>query len=295
MSLRALLLDRVLRRVITHSDEAGSVEAALQHRRRDGAPEPADVPAGVRKQLRVEERQVQGRPVVTLRARAANARRALVFLPGGGYAQPVSPSHWTAVARFVRRGGVDAVVPLYQVAPQGDAAAAHALVRSVLDEAITTYGPGNVHVMGDSAGAGLALGAVQRQPGGIRTLILLSPWIDVELTNPAIGALADWDVILRADELRAWGVVWAAGAATSDPEVSPVHGPMEGLPPVHIVTGGRDILLPDALELHRALTASGNLGSLSYAPDANHAIGLLGPATPEGARALHFVLRALRS
>ncbi len=238
---------------------------------------------------------MEGRPVVTLHARGGHARRAFVFLPGGGYAHPISSSHWTAVARFVLRGGVDAVVPLYQVAPQGDAAAAHALVRAVLDETITTYGPGNVHVMGDSAGAGLALSVVQRQPEDVRSLILLSPWIDVELANPAVEAFADWDVILRVEELRAWGVVWAAGTDTADPKVSPVHGPTGGLPPVHIVTGGRDLLLPNALELHRALIASGNTGSLSYAPDANHAVGLLGSATPEGKRALHFVLRALRS
>jgi len=295
MSVRALILDQVLRRAITHVDDLGTADVEIEQRARRGAPEPAALPASVRKQLHVDERRVHDRPVITLRARAVPARRAVVFLAGGGYVHPISTAHWTAVARFVRHGGVDAVVPLYQVAPQGDAVTAHALVGSVLDETIQTYGAGNVHVMGDSAGAGLALSVVQDQPRGVRSLVLLNPWVDVEAAHPAIEALADWDVILRVQELRRWGTAWANGNPTSDPAVSPVHGRLNDLPPTHIVTGGRDILLPDALDLHRSLKGYGNAGSLSYAPDANHAVGLLGPSTPEGKGAYRFILGALRS
>ncbi|WP_181905837.1 alpha/beta hydrolase [Microbacterium bovistercoris] len=217
----------------------------------------------------------------------------MVFLPGGGYAQPISASHWRTVARLARAAGIDAIVPLYEVAPAGDAERAHRFVSEVLGQAVSEYGRGDVVLAGDSAGAGLALAVLQRHPDEAAAAVLLNPWLDVEISHPAAAVLEDWDVILRSDGLRKWGKAWAGSLSTSDPAVSPIHGRFDDLPPVHLITGARDLLMPDALDAHRLLRAAGNRGTLTYAPDANHAVGHLGSATPEGRRAQNAIVAVL--
>lgn len=291
MSIRALALDAVLRRVIPQT--GSDVDDELSRRRADGVPAPAEIPAAVRKRWRIERWEVDGSPVVTLRD-AKPSPRSLIFLAGGGYAHPITASHWNAAVRFAELAGVDVVVPLYEVAPRGDAHRAHAFVAQVLAREISARGAGAVFLAGDSAGGGLALSVLQQHPTGVAGAVLLNPWVDVEMTHPASVTMEHWDVILKVDELRAWGRAWAADLPTADPLVSPLNGPFSGLPPVHIVTGGRDLLMPDALEAHRRLRAAGNTGTLSYEPDGNHAVGLMGKATPESARILHAVVAALR-
>lgn len=294
MSIRALALDAVVKRVLARGGRP-DVEATIDRRRAEGPPVPAAVPRAVAKRFVVRTRVTAGSPVVTLARRDGAARRVVVFLAGGGYAHPISSAHWNAVAHYAAAADIDAVVPLYEVVPFGDASRAHAFVARVLAETIAERGAGDVYLAGDSAGGGLALGVLQRNPEGVRAAVLLNPWLDVEFAHPAADALERWDAILDGVELRRWGRAWAAGLPTSDPVVSPLRGRFDGLPPVHIVTGGRDLLLPQALDAHRLLAAAGNTGRLSYAPDANHAVGLSGPATPESRRVRDEVVRVLRS
>lgn len=292
MSIRAVLLDRVLRAVLRRSSR--SVADEIAYRRAAGAPQAAPIPAGVRRRFDVEETSVLGARVVRLRRRAPRSTRILVYLHGGGYAQPVTASHWRAVARYMRAIDADAILPLYRLAPIGSASQAHELMDEVV-RTLPAPGPDAVVALaGDSSGAGLALAAAQRHPAAFTAAVLLNPWVDVECADPSLSALAGSDVILRIDELRAWGRVWAGELSTRDARVSPLDGRLQGLPPIHIVTGGRDLLLPDALRLQRRLRAAGNIGELHYAPDGNHAVGLTGAGTPEGRDVVRAVSGWLR-
>lgn len=294
MSIRALALDAIVKRVIARGGTQ-DVAAEIARRRTEGPPAPAAVPPSVAKRFTVSEARVAGSRVVTLRRRAAPSGRAVVFVAGGGYAHPISAAHWMTVAQLATAARVDAVVPLYEVVPIGDATRARTFVAQVVAGAIAEWDAGEVYLAGDSAGGGLALSVLQQRPEGVRAAVLLSPWLDVELAHPAADVLERWDAILDPVELRHWGRAWAAELLASDPAVSPLRSRFEGLPPVHLVSGGRDLLLPQALDAHRLLRKAGNTGGFVYSPDANHAVGLSRSATPEARRVQDEVVRILRS
>lgn len=295
MSVRAILLDQVLRRLVSSSTPE---EAEREVRRRvlEGCPPPAPVPAAVSRRCRVEEHHRDGRRVVHLLPRAAEPRGTLVLLHGGGFAHPVTGGHWSFAGRVVRATGLEVVVPLYRLAPQGTARTEVAFAGDVLADLVSQRPRHTVSLAGDSAGAGLALAAAASDDRlrDLRQLLLLSPWVDLAASDPAVAALAPHDVILDPDELAVWGRAWAGDLPLDDPRVSPVRADLTGLPPVHVITGGRDALLPDALRLHREVLTAGGAGSLLYAPDANHAVGLLGPVVPEGRRAWQRVVELLQ-
>ncbi len=107
--------------------------------------------------------------------------------------------------------------------------------------------------MGDSAGGGLALAFVMKQQNESAALpaqiILLSPWLDVTMTNPEIEVIQKNDVTLKADQLILAGKAWASKKETNNYMVSPIYGSLEGLPKISVFIGTHDILAADCRKL----------------------------------------------
>ena len=97
---------------------------------------------------------------------------------------------------------------------------------------VAQYGAENVSVLGDSAGGGLALAAtrelVQRGEPTPGHMVLLSPWLDVTLSDPAIALIHDPVTSPAIPALKVAGLIWAGDLSTSDPAVSPLYGSLDG-------------------------------------------------------------------
>jgi acetyl esterase/lipase len=160
-------------------------------------------------------------------------------------------------------------VPFYPLGPEAgcEEAVGHALevyralIRHVPAEEVT--------VMGDSAGGGLALILSQRlaalgerQP---RRLVLLSPWLDLTMANPAIAAVEPRDPYLTVAAALEAARFYAGPARLADPLASPIYGPMRGLAPITVFGGTADILAPDARRLRDlVLAAEGSIDLVEY-------------------------------
>lgn len=237
-------------------------------------PAAAPVPAALRERYAVTESYVAGRPVLRLTPRHGTNGRHLLYTHGGAYAFPLQREHWWLVQYATEGTGVTITVPLYRLAPKGDAGQAYGLLRTVYAALCAEAGPGNVTLAGDSAGGGLALGqAVAYRDAGLglpRQVVLFSPWLDLTMSHPGVPALAPLDPLLRADQLVEAGLLWAHGADPRDPSLSPGFADVTGLPPVHLFQGGRDLLAADARLLAARLDAAGNGGTFTFEPAGGH-------------------------
>lgn len=191
------------------------------------------------------------RPVITLRPRRGAAPVTAIYLHGGAYVHPLVPAHWWIVERLIRATGATVIVPQYALAPEGSVDDALALL-----DALVARIDGRLLLVGDSAGAALALAWTQRRrDAGQRmpdALQLFSPWLDATMTNPAIAALEP-DPMLDRARLLAAARLWARDRALDDPLISPGLGDLGGLPPTTVHQGGRDLFAPDALRVRAAL------------------------------------------
>src|SRR4029077_12119984 len=98
---------------------------------------------------------------------------------------------------------------------------------------VAQHGAPHVSVIGDSAGGNLALAAVEYEvannqpvPG---SMVLLSPWLDLGMTNPNIALVQD--PLLPVGPGQQIGRVWAGNLSVTNPMVSPLYGSLKGLPP----------------------------------------------------------------
>ncbi|MDW5595228.1 alpha/beta hydrolase [Conexibacter stalactiti] len=232
------------------------------------APERCGPPRQMRRTHAVRRGEAHGAPFWTVAARsaprpAANAPVQVLYLHGGAYVSHAIAPHWWLVGQLARRFGVAATVPLYPLAPLHNCDDAFPFVLAHYRDLLERSAAERIVVMGDSAGGGLALALAQLaraeglpQPARIA---LLSPWLDVSMSNAAeIDPLSARDPMLAAVGLAEAGRLWAGERSLEDPLVSPLHADLAGLAPISTHIGTHDILLPDARRFARAADAAGH-------------------------------------
>lgn len=181
---------------------------------------------------------------------AARAHK-LIYFHGGAYIAQMASFQWSWIATLVKELGCCALVPLYPLAPRGTAALVIPEAADLVAQALASGAP--VSVIGDSAGGGLALAVAQElvRRGGAQPahLLLIAPWLDVTLSDPRSLSIAD--PLMTVDSLRWSGRQWAGELDPADGRVSPLFASMEGLPPVTVFAGTRDVLYPDTARLEQ--------------------------------------------
>jgi acetyl esterase/lipase len=193
-------------------------------------------------------------------ASAAPSGDYVVAVHGGAYAVQPTLLHWLSYTTMVRATNATVVVPIYpQISQGGNAAAVVPQIAGLISQEIGQYGADKVSVVGDSAGGGLALAAVQwmvsQNMPVPKSLVLQSPWLDVTMSNPAIATIDD--PVLNRGELVTDGLAWAGDLSPTNPLVSPVYGSMAGLPPTYVYSGSDDLLSADVLVLQQKAIAAG--------------------------------------
>lgn len=222
----------------------------------------------------------------------ADKRPAIVYLHGGAYCNEIVAQHWSLIADLAERTGAEVHVPIYGLAPQHTGLEALAFVMEVLDGLGVAGRP--VHLIGDSAGGGLALiaaqAAVDRADIRLLGVTLIAPWLDLSMSNPAVDAIEPTDPWLARAGLHPIAAAWADGTDLRDPRLSPLYGDLQGLPPVEIWVGTRDITMPDCRVLRDRLPAA-TLADYHELDGAVHVTPLL--PVPEGRASRRAIIEGI--
>ena len=186
-----------------------------------------------------------------------SSRFTVFYLHGGAYLHDFHPFHWRFLDTLIGETDAMVVAPAYRLVPFGTWKDAFDLIIPVYKSYVEQHPEKKIILMGDSAGGGLSLAlAEQFKLDGIRMpdeLILLSPWVDVTMENPATKVYVDEDPWLAVFALSACAQSWAADNDPHDYQISPINGDLQGIGNVTVFTGTREALLPDTLKLYERL------------------------------------------
>lgn len=236
-------------------------------------------------------------PVYDVSPQGSEPTAQVLYVHGGGYVNELVRPHWAMVRTLVTQARARVVVPAYILAPRGTADRTVPVAADLLSGLIESGGEGGTVLIGDCAGAGLALAAAQRlrdrtgvQPSRI---VLISPWLDVTVSHPDQAVIEADDPVLARPGLREAGRLYAGTLATDDPQVSPLRGSFEGLAPLTVFTGTRDVLTTDSRELVRRARAAGTEVDVHEEPGLPHGYPLL--PVPEGRAARDRIVELVRS
>lgn len=220
--------------------------------------------------------------------------RHVLYAHGGSYTLEISPIHWWNLGKLVRGTGATFTVPIYPLAPHSTADQTIAAVTAIATDLAAAES--HLVIAGDSAGGGMALAVAQQLVAGgitsVRRLILIAPWLDATMTDPALDAIVPKDLILRRQGLLDAGLLYAGALDPRDPRVSPIYGSMTALPPITMFCGTHDMLLADARALIAKAEAAGVPVDFHQATGGQHVYPFL--PTREGKRARAELMRVLR-
>lgn len=188
-------------------------------------------------------------------AKTKSTDRIIILLHGGAYVLGTPEANASSAIALAEATGIPVLSIDYRLAPEHPfPAALNDAVEALNTLSREAANPANIIVVGESAGAGLALSVclTLREKGELLpgALILISPWADLEKHGDSLTTLLDAD--LDFENLAALydcAAAYAPQMPLSDPLLSPVNASLHDLPPLLIQVGAREILLSDSLRL----------------------------------------------
>ncbi|WP_019931888.1 alpha/beta hydrolase [Nocardia sp. BMG111209] len=252
----------------------------------------------------VEREQVQLPGFRMEIVRPAGARRSLrhgavLYLHGGGFVICGLETHRPVVAALARRTGLPVVSVDYRQLPD-------ARIQDSIEDCLTAYrwllthgaNPKRIVIAGDSAGGFLSFAvALRAVADGLPTpagLVGLSPLLDLDHVAKQSYVNVARDAYIPLPGLQRIVHYGAELDGLVDPALSPVNGPLAGLPPVLMIVGEDELLRYDCELMARRLTAAGVPNTLELWRGQVHAFTSILPGMPESRAALGRVARFVR-
>jgi epsilon-lactone hydrolase len=279
------------------SNESRAVEAMYREwTRRTVEPRPDDLPQNPDQwgDITVEPGGVDyveadGIPALWVIPKGSAADRVILYFHGGGYVGGTLYTHRKMIGHLAKAAGVRALVATYRHTPQypypaqlNDTTAAY--------EWLLQQGFQHIAVGGDSAGGALAvttlLNARNKGLPIAAALLLLSPWVDLELKGATYETNKDRDGFFYRDVVRGLVTMFMAGGSLTDPLANPLYADLTGLPPMYIQAGEYETVLDDARMLEKHARNSGVEVQLDIFAEQQHTFQMAAGYAPEADEAI---------
>ena len=207
------------------------------------------IPSSVRMNAQVDYHRFSDTDIVYIQKKDVKPKQFIIYLHGGAYLEQPVVFQWKCIRQIVQETDAAVIAPIYNKTPVHTYEQAYDMLYALYRELLKQKQAENIIFLGDSAGGGLALAFAQDllktdlpQP---KQLILLSPWVDVSMSNDDMDALDKYDPNLSRKGLVTIAMAWAGKTDLQDPRLSPLFGSNVGLAKTALFVGTREMLLPD--------------------------------------------------
>lgn len=248
-SVKSLVLEDAARALPMPEKKERSFEECLEK-----SAQPFVLPAAARKRIGLTELD-EFEDTFFMEPKNKTSDNVIFYLHGSNYWYNPSRYHYAFLRRLCNKLGAQLVLPVYPKAPAHTAVEIQQMIIDRYLYLIQQRGipAENVIFIGDAAGGGLALAILQK----LRYLalpmpkqaFLISPWLDITLSNPAVEEIQPLDPVLNAEKLVFKGQKYAGDLDPTHPVVSPIYGDLAGLPKLTVFAGSREIFCADVQKL----------------------------------------------
>lgn len=254
-------------------------------------------PTGLGSGVDIKLKNSKGWPIYyTAPSSSPGSGNYVIFIHGGGYIDEIVKGHWQIIGELTRSSNIRCITPIYPLAPKATAAEVVPLMAEIIREVLENAGSAKVSIVGNSAGAGLALAATQllrdrgcKQP---EKLILISPGLNASRILPEQHVIAKEDPLLDIEGALEGARLYAGDLDLAHPFISPLNGCFHNLPPMLVFSGTLDFLYPDSIDLAKKAKESGVSVELHLKKAQPHNYPAM--PTPEGREALDIIIKAVR-
>jgi len=198
--------------------------------------------------------------------------KSIVYLHGGCFVLGSIQSHQSLVSHLCKHISLPILFVDYSLAPEYPFPSAINDIIHVYQHLILKYPANDIILMGDSAGAGLALSVIsklnERNIRAPKYLVMLSPWIDLTCTNSSLTVNAAFDPILTKKQLQEFTSLYVDDINLSD--ANPIEAMYGQFPSTLILVGSGEILLDDSKSIYNKIASQQISVKLSVYDKQNH-------------------------
>lgn len=219
-------------------------------------------PKRIKAKYQYKENKVKQRSVVTFSKDAPSAGKHIIYLHGGAYIFEASHGHWSLAEKMVNACRCRMTMIDYPLAPEKNYKDVYEMVGLSYDALAENYPDDEFILMGDSAGGGLAMGFCLKliQDGHFKQVskcILISPWLDLAMSNSQALDMVGRDYILTLDLLKYAADLYSDGDSPNQYLLSPINGDIDKMPPTLVLFASEELFKPDCLKLKNDTVVSG--------------------------------------
>lgn len=201
---------------------------------------------------------VNNKTVVTFEKNDEVNLNHVIFCHGGSYIYEIFTYHWKIAEKIVNNTSCRMTVVDYPLAPEHTYKETFEMMSKSYEMLINKYPNDQFTLMGDSAGGGLAFAFYQKltQENRLKLpvkLVLISPWLDITMSNPEIKKIEKKDHMLNIQALKNAGGKYAGGDDQNQFLLSPINGEMKEFPKTIIFYGTHELFFADCVKLKSLL------------------------------------------
>ena len=178
-----------------------------------------------------------------------NSNTTIFYIHGGAYVNSFDKYHFKFLKKIIKKTNYFILAPNYKLVPFATAETVINDLAEIYKKYIDNNPDKRIILLGDSAGGGLALSlSLFLNKNGIKApdkTILLSPCVDISLSNPKIFDYLKNDPWLYLDRLNVCTKYFKGDLDYKDYLVSPTYGDIDVLKNMLIFVGTDEILYPD--------------------------------------------------
>lgn len=214
---------------------------------------------------------VEGARVESLESKLQLPEKALILLHGGAFLRGNDDFYRSQMLYFAKKLGVKVFMPDYSLMPNNPYPKQIEEIKIVWEYVTQSFAPFNIVLVGVGSGANLALSLTQTLSVQKMILpssqVLISPWLDMSASGDSYYDKFYLDKVfgnyvvdgpdLPTEIKKTPPYLYAKNELKIDSSVSPLFGPLWGLPQTYICTGDYSILQSDAEMLYDKLQKAG--------------------------------------
>lgn len=209
------------------------------------------IPQKANESCDIETKEFMSRKIFIIKPKTEQlSKKVILYFHGGAYVAEATTLHWDFLEKLANDTKSTIVMPDYPLTPKYTYKDVFNMVEPLYKEIISKVDVKNLVMMGESAGGGITLALAEKISQNNIQLpsktILISPWLNVTLTNEKIKEVQKNDKDLNKEKLLIAGISYARDEeGMKSYLVNPINGPLSKLKNVIIYTGTYDILNPD--------------------------------------------------
>jgi acetyl esterase/lipase len=164
-------------------------------------------------------------------------KKVIIYFHGGAFIYGPTRLHWNVLSQIVKDTNTKAFLVDYPKAPEHQIKEVNEEIDTIYNYLLTIHSPDSIILMGDSAGATLAILLIQRlimkKLPLPNSAILISPVLDCSMSNPSILDIERNDLMLSRKGVLSAKKMSAGNMDLRSEEISPLYGSFKDFVPIY--------------------------------------------------------------